>query len=77
MRKEKKGVLTLSIEPSDAEGLARVAGELGYTWGERPSPSALAAAIGRGEVVVARSEDLEELRILREKLQAVRSIVAE
>lgn len=46
----KKESLTLSIPPGTREQLDRLADQLGYHWGKKPSPSALVTAIAQGNL---------------------------
>lgn len=72
----KKTTITLSLTQDEYLALFEVAEELGYLWGERPSPSALIAAIARRDIQMIEKESYDgELASLRSQVAAIREIL--
>ncbi|MEM9483621.1 MAG: WYL domain-containing protein, partial [Cyanobacteria bacterium P01_F01_bin.116] len=69
----KKESLTLSIPPGTREQLDRLADQLNYRWGTKPSPSALITAIAQGDLALGTKMSLtsEQTRALRAAVKAL------
>ncbi|MBT9314853.1 helix-turn-helix transcriptional regulator [Leptothoe spongobia] len=72
----KKESLTLSIPPGTRDQLDRLADQLNYHWGTKPSPSALITAIARGDLALGPKMSLnsEQTKAL---VVAVKALVDE